>query len=55
MVTKGDFTEQTEKPWSRSELKRHFTAVEVLTEKNAAAYRELLVPISTDSLTTRHG
>jgi putative hydrolase of the HAD superfamily len=41
MVTKGNFTEQTEK-LERSELKQHFTAVEVLTEKNASAYRDLV-------------
>jgi putative hydrolase of the HAD superfamily len=41
IVTKGDFTEQTGK-LERSGLQKHFTAVEVLTEKNAAAYRELV-------------
>jgi putative hydrolase of the HAD superfamily len=41
MVTKGNFTEQTGK-LERSELKKHFTGVEVLTEKNAAAYREVV-------------
>jgi putative hydrolase of the HAD superfamily len=41
MVTKGNFTEQTGK-LERSQLKRHFTAVEVLAEKNAPAYRELV-------------
>jgi len=41
MVTKGNITEQTGK-LERSALKPHFTAVEVLGEKNAAAYRELV-------------
>lgn len=41
MVTKGNFIEQTGK-LERSQLKRHFTAVEVLAEKNAPAYRELV-------------
>ena len=41
MVTKGNITEQTGK-LERSELKRHFTVVEVLGEKNTAAYRELV-------------
>jgi len=40
MVTKGDHTEQLGK-LERSELKIHFTAVDVLAEKDAAAYREL--------------
>jgi putative hydrolase of the HAD superfamily len=40
MVTKGNITEQTGK-LERSALKEHFTAVEVLSEKNAAAYHEL--------------
>ena len=41
MVTKGNITEQTGK-LERSELKRHFTAVEVLMEKDAQAYRGLV-------------
>ncbi len=41
MVTKGNITEQTGK-LERSELKRHFIAVEVLAEKNAPAYREIV-------------
>ena len=41
MVTKGNITEQTGK-LERSELKRHFTVVEVLGEKNTAAYRGLV-------------
>ncbi len=41
MVTKGNITEQTGK-LERSELKQHFTVVEVLGEKNTAAYRELV-------------
>ncbi len=41
MVTKGNITEQIGK-LDRSELKLHFTAVEVLSEKDAAAYRGLM-------------
>jgi putative hydrolase of the HAD superfamily len=41
MVTKGNTTEQIGK-LERSELKLHFTAVEVLSEKDAAAYRGLV-------------
>jgi putative hydrolase of the HAD superfamily len=41
MVTKGNITEQIGK-LERSELKLHFTAVEVLSEKDAAAYRGLV-------------
>lgn len=41
MVTKGNITEQIGKI-ERSELKLHFTAVEVLSEKDAAAYRGLV-------------
>ncbi len=41
MVTKGNITEQTGK-LERSDLKAHFTAVEVLSEKNAPAYRGLV-------------
>ncbi len=41
MVTKGNITEQTGK-LERSQLKRHFVAVEVLAEKNAPSYRELV-------------
>ncbi len=41
MVTKGNLTEQIGK-LERSELKLHFTAVEVLSEKDAAAYRGLV-------------
>ena len=37
LVTKGDITEQTGK-FERSGLKEHFTAVEVVAEKDAAAY-----------------
>ncbi len=40
MVTKGNTTEQIGK-LERSELKLHFTAVEVLSEKDTAAYRGL--------------
>jgi putative hydrolase of the HAD superfamily len=41
MVTKGNITEQTGK-LERSELKQYFTSVEVLVEKNTAAYRDLV-------------
>ncbi len=41
LVTKGDLAEQTEK-LTRSGLAPHFTAVEVLKEKNPAAYREII-------------
>jgi putative hydrolase of the HAD superfamily len=41
MVTKGNITEQIGK-LERSELKLHFTAVEVLSEKHAAAYRGIV-------------
>ncbi len=41
MVTKGNITEQTGK-LERSELKLHFSAVEVLSEKDSAAYRGLV-------------
>lgn len=41
MVTKGNITEQIGK-LERSKLKLHFTAVEVLTEKDTAAYRGLV-------------
>jgi putative hydrolase of the HAD superfamily len=40
LVTKGDEVEQRDK-LERSGLARHFVAVEVLREKNDAAYREL--------------
>ena len=41
VVTKGNFTEQTGK-FERSGLKEHFTAIEVVAEKNAAAYNALV-------------
>jgi putative hydrolase of the HAD superfamily len=41
MVTKGDLTEQTDK-LERSGLRPYFSAVEVLAEKNVAAYQELV-------------
>jgi len=41
LVTKGDPGEQTDK-LERSGLSAYFSAVEVLAEKNAAAYRELV-------------
>jgi putative hydrolase of the HAD superfamily len=40
LVTKGDHDEQTDK-LKRSGLANHFDTVEVLREKNTAAYREL--------------
>lgn len=51
LVTKGNFAEQTGK-LERSGLKQHFTAIEVVTEKDAAAYRAVvekygLVPAQT--------
>jgi len=41
LVTKGNLTEQTGKLES-SGLKQHFTAIEVLAEKDAATYRRLV-------------
>jgi putative hydrolase of the HAD superfamily len=41
MVTKGNITEQSGKV-ERSGLKGHFTAVEIVAEKNAEAYHEVL-------------
>src|SRR5215472_4158853 len=41
VVTKGNFTEQTGK-FERSGLKGHFTAIEVVAEKNAQAYNALV-------------
>ena len=41
MVTKGNHTEQIGK-LERSQLKLHFSAVDVLSEKDAAAYRGLV-------------
>jgi putative hydrolase of the HAD superfamily len=41
VVTKGNFTEQTGK-FERSGLKEYFTAIEVVAEKNAAAYNSLV-------------
>ena len=41
VVTKGNFTEQTGK-FERSGLKEHFTAIEVVAEKNAHAYNALV-------------
>ncbi len=38
MVTKGNITEQLGKV-ERSGLKEYFTAIEVVAEKNVAAYR----------------
>ncbi|HEX3741450.1 MAG TPA: HAD family hydrolase [Terriglobales bacterium] len=41
MVTKGNFDEQTGKV-ERSELKQFFSAVEIVAEKNAAAYKKIV-------------
>jgi putative hydrolase of the HAD superfamily len=41
VVTKGNVTEQTGK-FERSGLKQHFTAIEVVAEKNANAYNSLV-------------
>ena len=41
LVTKGNIAEQTGK-FERSGLQEHFTAVEVVAEKNAPAYRALV-------------
>jgi putative hydrolase of the HAD superfamily len=41
VVTKGNITEQTSK-FERSGLKEHFTAIEVVAEKNAHAYNSLV-------------
>jgi len=41
VVTKGNITEQTGK-FERSGLKEHFTAIEVVAEKNAQAYNALV-------------
>ena len=41
MVTKGNITEQSGKV-ERSGLKDHFTAIEIVAEKNAAAYHAVV-------------
>jgi len=51
VVTKGVPEEQTDK-LERSGLRQHFAAVEVLAEKNAAAYRELTARHGLDPATT---
>jgi putative hydrolase of the HAD superfamily len=51
MVTKGNVEEQTDK-LERSGLRGYFTAVEVLAEKNVAAYTELLARHGWDAKTT---
>lgn len=51
MVTKGNAVEQLGK-LERSELKLHFTAVEVLGEKDAAAYRGLIEKYSLENART---
>jgi putative hydrolase of the HAD superfamily len=51
LVTKGDTVEQTDK-LARSGLQPLFAAVEVLAEKNAAAYRTLIARHRLDPQTT---
>jgi putative hydrolase of the HAD superfamily len=51
MVTKGVVAEQTDK-LERSGLRPYFSAVEVLAEKNTAAYRELIVRHGWDAKST---
>jgi putative hydrolase of the HAD superfamily len=51
LVTKGNLIEQTDK-LIRSGLQSLFTAVEVLAEKNSAAYRELIGRYQLDPATT---
>jgi putative hydrolase of the HAD superfamily len=51
MVTKGNVQEQTDK-LERSGLRGYFGAVEVLAEKNVAAYRELVARHGFDASTT---
>jgi putative hydrolase of the HAD superfamily len=51
LVTKGDHLEQRDK-LNRSGLEAHFAAVEVLAEKNAAAYRALVTHHICDAPTT---
>ena len=51
MVTKGNVDEQTDK-LERSGLRPYFRAVEVLAEKNVAAYRELIVRHGWDAKST---
>ena len=51
MVTKGNLEEQTDK-LERSGLRPFFSAVEVIAEKNAAAYRELIPRHSLNPATT---
>jgi putative hydrolase of the HAD superfamily len=51
LVTKGNLEEQADKV-ERSGLRGFFTAIEVLPEKNAAAYRDLLTHHSCGPATT---
>jgi putative hydrolase of the HAD superfamily len=51
LVTKGNIDEQTDKV-ERSGLRNFFSAVEVLPEKNAAAYRNLLAHHGCEPATT---
>jgi putative hydrolase of the HAD superfamily len=51
LVTKGNLDEQTEK-LERSGLASYFSAVEVLAEKNTAAYRALIAHHELDRATT---
>ena len=51
LVTKGDHSEQSDK-LQRSGLGEHFSAVEILREKNTAAYRELGARLKLPSAST---
>jgi putative hydrolase of the HAD superfamily len=51
LVTKGDHDEQTDK-LKRSGLASHFDTVEVLREKNTAAYRELAARLKLPAAST---
>jgi putative hydrolase of the HAD superfamily len=51
MVTKGNLVEQTDK-LERSGLRPFFSAVEVLAEKNPAAYRDIVVRHHCDPMST---
>jgi len=51
LVTKGDTAEQTDK-LERSGLRSFFSAVEVLAEKNSAAYRDIILRYKCDPSST---
>ena len=51
LVTKGNTVEQTDK-LDRSGLRPHFNAVEVLSEKNPQAYRDVLIRHNCDPAST---